>query len=96
MQTSEVVVRSDHLEAVIKFCINEVDASSGSINPLDFSSNENAIGEYCLDAESRRQEITAALQLLLDAVQSAKGASHKNLLLLPLPANFNPVTAIKY
>jgi len=93
MQTVNVTLRSDLLEAVINYALEQVENSGGEINPFAWGDNENAIG--CLDAEKDVEQACAEMKLTLEAmwraVNAARGQSQ--LMLLPLPTNFRSVIA---
>lgn len=98
MKKLEVMLRSDHLEAVISFAIQQYALSTS--NPLEAGDNENCIGpEYLGDNPSAQEHMDAtddvfcALEAMLLAVKAAKGQHHCDLMLLPLPTHYSPVVA---
>lgn len=99
LKKAEVIVRSDHLEAAISYCLEQTDSGAGQINPLAWGDNENAVGELLADDSNLDQaynDIKNALEIMLLAVKAARGHSHGDLILIPLPQHYVPVEAHSY
>lgn len=96
MKKLEVTLRSDHLEAIINYALEQVVSSGGEINPLAWGDNENAIGERLTDDDDAallHADVLIALTQMQIAVRAARGAHNCELMLLPLPAHYPPVVA---
>jgi hypothetical protein len=87
LTTVETTLRSDHLEAIINYALQQAKDSGGEINPLQWGDNENCIGlivdsadmtpmQLEIAGDDAAVDLIATLEAMLQAVRASRGADY--------------------